>query len=111
MKEIIFADDNFEFCIVHRTGINDTPLEILEVYSIGLADKHVVAIRLYQSDGYPYKGEPIKHTYDPDRTEIAHGMRMIRDTFAETQEYIGVLQDALTFAKRVNTWITENDWT
>ena len=43
-------------------------------------------------------------------TEISHGMRMSRDSFADTEEYIEVLKSALTFAKRVNQWIIDNGW-
>ena len=110
MVEVIFSEGDFTLCREEGVGMNDTPWEGLIVKSSDLAAKHVVEVRLSQI-GFPnYDGEPIKKRYDIERTEVSHGMRMCADSFADTEEYIEVLRSALAFAKRVNEYITENDW-
>lgn len=111
MLEVIFSEGDFTLCREEGVGVNDTPWEGLKVKSSDAAEKHVVEVRL-SSVGWPqFDGTPIKHRYDPEGTEISHGMRMSRDSFADTEEYISVLQAALAFAKRVNDYIINNDWT
>ena len=85
--------------------------EGLIVKSSDAAEKHVVEVRLCIAGNPPFDGTPVKHRYNPERTEISHGMRMRTDTFADTEEYIKVLEAALVFAKRVNQYIIDNDWT
>lgn len=111
MIEVIFSEGDFALCKEDGIGMNDTPWEGLKVKSSDNAEKHVVEVKLYTADHSIYDGTPIKHRYDPEKTEISHGMRMSRDTFSDTEEYIKVLENALSFAKRVNQYIIDNDWT
>ena len=111
MIEVIFSEDDFTLCKEYGIGMSDTPWEGLIVKSSDAAEKHVVEVRLCIVGNPPYDGTPVKHRYDPERTKISHGMRMITDTFADTEEYIKVLEAALAFAKRVNQYIIDNDWT
>lgn len=111
MLEIIFSEGDFTLCKDSGIGRDDTPWEGLIVKSSNAAEKHVVEVRL-ASVGMPaFVGEPVKYKYDPEGTEISHGMRMRKDSFADTEEYIEVLKSALAFAKRVNQYIIDNDWT
>lgn len=111
MIEVIFSEGDFTLCKEDGIGMSDTPWEGLKVKSSDAAEKHVVEVRLYRVGNPPFDGTPVKYRYDPERTEIAHGMRMCADTFADTEEYIKVLEAALAFAKRVNQYIIDNDWT
>lgn len=107
-EEVIKEFENFT--LVHITGVgsNDTPYEQLAVSSKGLAEKHVVEVRLDYRGVYPYNGEPVKYTYSG--VEVSHGMRMQRDSLAETQEYIKVLQEALDVAFEVQKYCILNGW-
>ena len=111
MIKVIFSEDGFTLCKEDGIGMSDTPWEGLIVKSSDAAEKHVVEVRLCISGNPPFDGTPVKHRYDPERTEISHGMRMRTDTFGDTEEYIKVLEAALAFAKRVNQHIINNDWT
>lgn len=107
-KEVIREFENFTF--EHITGVanNDTPFEKLYVRSKGLAEKHVVEVRLDYRGNHEYNGEPIKFRYCD--VDVSHGMRMKKDTLAETQEYIKVLQEALDVAFEVQKYCILNGW-
>ena len=111
MIEIIFSEGDFTLCKESGIGSEDTPWEGLIVKSSNVAEKHVVEVRLSSVGNPPFDGTPVKYRYDPEKTEISHGMRMKADTFADTGEYIKVLEEALAFAKRVKQYIIDNDWT
>ena len=100
---VIFEDDMCTFRKDSGVGVKDTPWEGLEVISKGLAEKHVVEIRLNTKGNPRFEGEPIKFEYRD--CHISHGMRGRSDTLDETAEYIDVLEDALDFANRVNEWL------
>lgn len=108
MKEKIMgsSDGNFILYRVEGVGRNDTPYSDLEVVSEGLADKHVIEIRL-ESTMPRFEGKPVQYKYYG--SYISHGMRMNSDTLAETEEYIKVLQEAVDFAHQVNQYIDQND--
>lgn len=110
MNKIITETKNFKFYETGGVGIEDTPYTRLEVESKGLAKKHVVEICLF-SDCPGFNGKPVQYRYNPNETDIRHGMRMKRDTLDETLEYIEVLKDAVEFAKHVNAWINAHpEW-
>ena len=100
--------DNFILRRIQGVGANDTPYDELEVKSIGLAEKHVVSIRLNYRGFYPYEGNPVKYEYNG--VEVSHGMRMKSDTLAETAEYIKVLQEAVEVAFEVQKYCVLNGW-
>ena len=104
MEKTIFKNDNFAFVEVHSIGTENTHYAKLEVKSKGLAEKHVVDVRL-NSDYPDFNGTPVQYRYCTDGTYVAHGMRMETDTLDETLECAAVLKDAVKFAKRVNKWI------
>lgn len=110
MYEVIFSEGNFTLVKENGVGVNDTPWEGLSVRSSDAAAKHVVEVRLHNVNWNDFNGTPVKYKYDTEMTEISHGMRMSRDSFTDTEEYIEVLKSALTFAKRVNQWIIDNGW-
>ena len=105
MPEVLLSsrDDNFILMLREGTTRDNTPYKKLEVKSQGLADKHVVEIRLeedYFSPNPKYSG-----------VSIAHGMRMKTDSLSETAEYIKVLEEALDFAYRINSYIeNHSEW-
>ena len=107
MREAIFTQGDFTLVKESGIGMSNTPWEGLHVISDGAANKHVVEVRLI-SDYQPFDGKPIKRRYES--VYVAHGMRSQSDSFADTEEYIRVLQDALEFAKRVERYIHGNDW-
>ena len=77
----------------------DVPWIHYDVVSNGAAKKHVVRIALeyygdYDDPWYRY-------------AEVSHGMRMRRDTFEDTEEYINVLTSALKFAKQVQKYMQD----
>lgn len=109
-REVIFSEGDFTLCKEEGIGMNGTLWEGLKIISDGLAEKHVVEVRLSIDRSPSFDGEPVKFKYNPEGTEIAHGMRMTRDTFADTEEYIEVLKEALAFAKRVNSFLQDSDW-
>ena len=101
------ADGMFELIMQKGVGVNNTPYTSLSVRSSGLAKKHVVEIRLI-SNWVDFNGDPVEYTYRG--VEVAHGMRMQADTLDETQEYIEVLQSALSFAHEVEDYLAGNGW-
>lgn len=107
-REVIKEFENFTLEYVTGVGINDTPYEELNVRSKGLAEKHVVEVRLNFRGCPDYNGEPVKYMYVG--VEVSHGMRMQKDTLAETQEYIKVLQEALDVAFEVQKYCILNGW-
>lgn len=94
IKHTLYQTANFELVESASTGVNDTHFEKLEVISHGLAEKHVVEIRL---DGTSprFEGKPVRYKYTG--AEVSHGMRCRRDSLDETREYIGVLTEAVIF--------------
>ena len=106
-REVIKEFENFTLEHVTGVGINDTPYEELEVRSKGLADKHVVSVRL-DSGVYSFNGEPVKRLVN--KVYVNHGMRMTTDTLAETKEYIDVLNEALDVAFEVQKYCILNGW-
>lgn len=107
MREPIFSEGDFTLVKESGTGMNNTPWEGLKVISEGNAEKHVIEVRLI-SDGLPrYDGDPVHHKYNG--VSVAHGMRMITDTLAETEEYIEALKSAVDFARRLDAFIRDND--
>lgn len=110
MKEILLTSSDGNFTLVSRDGIgmNDTPWEGLSVISQGIAEKHVVEVRLNSIGSPQFEGNPVKYKYNSD-CEVSHGMRSVRDSLSETAEYIKVLQEALDFAYRVNSYIENHD--
>ncbi len=110
MLEVIFSEGDFTLVKESGIGVNDTPWEGLKVKSSDAAEKHVVEVRLYRAGNPSFDGTPVKYKYDPERTEVSHGMRMCSDSFADTEEYIEVLKSALAFAKRVQNFIIDSEW-
>ena len=100
--------ENFILYYVEGVGVNETPYEELEVKSIGLAEKHVVEVRLNYHGIHKFEGELIKFTYD--KVYVSHGMRMKSDSLAETAEYIKVLEEALDVAFEVQKYCILNGW-
>ena len=100
--------DNFILYYENGVGANDTPYEELVVKSIGLAEKHVVEVRLDYRGMHEYNGEPIKFVYN--NIEVSHGMRMKKDTLLDTKEYIDVLKEALDVAFEVQKYCILNGW-
>lgn len=100
--------DNFILYYVTGVGIKDTPYEELEVKSIGLAEKHVIEVRLNCTNVLTFNGEPVVRTYN--KVYVSHGMRMKADTLAETQEYIKILQEAIDVAFEVQKYCVLNGW-
>jgi len=104
--DVIFSSEYFDFIREEGIGINNTPWSGLAVVSKGLAKKHVVEIRL-NTIGFPsFDGEPVVYKYRD--CEIAHGMRSVKETLEDTEEYIDVLEAALDFARDVNDWLKVN---
>lgn len=105
MPEVLLSskDDNFILTLREGTLRDGTPYKKLEVKSQGLADKHVVEIRLEE--------DYFSHTPKYSGVYIAHGMRMQSDSLSETAEYIKVLEEALDFAYRINSYIeNHSEW-
>lgn len=109
MREVIFTEGDFSLVKESGIGMQDTPWEQLSVISEGNANKHVIEIRLDPYRSPNFEGKPVKYTYGPDAVEVSHGMRMRKDTLAETEEYIEALKEAVIFAKRVQKFIDESD--
>lgn len=106
-REVIREFENFTLEYVTGVGINDTPYEELDVRSKGLAEKHVVSVRI-DTAVYTFNGEPVKRLVTG--VNVNHGMRMKTDTLAETQEYINVLKEALDVAFEVQKYCILNGW-
>lgn len=81
-------------------GRNNSPWTGYRVISSGLANKHVVEIRLDQTTRDDFDGNPV--TYLPRSCYVAYGMRMRIDTGADTKEFIQVLQEALDFKEEID---------
>lgn len=105
--ETIMKSDDGLFEFVKRSGTKkgeddeEIPWVHFDVYSKGAAEKHVVRIALsvygsnYDDPWYDY-------------VEVSHGMRMRRDTFEDTEEYIKVLTSALKFARQIEQYLRDN---
>lgn len=110
-REVIFNYGDFTLVKENGIGMNNTPWEGLKVISDGLAEDFVVAVRLERAGLVPYNGEPVKIKYTGN-VAVAHGMKSRTETLTETAQYINVLTEALTFALRVERFLSENDeWT
>lgn len=110
MMEKLLTSTNGNFSLYKKQGVgrNDTCYENLEVISDGLADKHVVEVRL-ESDIYQYVGKPVKYQYSD--VYIAHGMRMDRDSIEDIREYISVLEEAIDFTLVIRKFLDDNpEW-
>ena len=110
MIEVIFSEGDFTLVKESGIGVNNTPWEGLKIKSSGAAEKHVVEVRVHNSNYIPYDGTAVKYKYDSDAVEVSHGMRMATDSLADTEEYIEVLKSALAFAKRVQNYINNSEW-
>jgi len=103
--EVIREFDNFTLVRETGTGMNETPYTGLAVRRKGLAEKHVVEVKLDQKT-VMYDGTPIVHKYTD--VYVSHGMRMKQDTLAETKEYIDVLNEAIDVAFEVMKYCVIN---
>lgn len=103
--EVIREFDNFTLVRETGIGMNDTPYENLAVRKKGLAEKHVVEVKLDRTNAM-YNGEPVIHKYTG--VYVNHGMRMKQDTLAETKEYIDVLNEAIDVAFEVMKYCVIN---
>lgn len=104
--EIIFSTDNFVLLSNEGIGANDTPYKELRVVSRGIAEKHVVEVRL-DSTNEKIQGDSIQFKYFG--AYVSHGMRMRQDSLSETREYIQVLEEAVSFAEKINSWLNSNE--
>lgn len=101
-------DENFALYTYEGEGVNNTPYTALECRSYGLACTHVVEIRL-NSVFQNYEGKPIHHRYRD--CYVSHGMRSRIDSLEDTEDYIGILEEALEFAREINHYIrTHKEW-
>lgn len=108
MSNVIFEDEYFKFVRTEGIGINNTPWSGLAVITKqgSAAEKHVVEIRLNNSNNPNYYGELVEYTYRD--CYIAHGIRSTIDSLDDTREYIDVLKDAVDFAEDINKWLFTN---
>lgn len=95
----------FELVSMEGIGMNDTPWKGLEVRSYGPAEKHAVQIRLVTANHPDFNGEPVEYQYS--EAEVAHGMRMQKDTLEDTREYIEVLEEAVDFAESIDDALSD----
>lgn len=107
-REVIFGNEYFDLVREQGVGMNNTPWKGLNVFSKGIADKHVVSVKLRGANFPEYNGTPVVHTYKD--AVVGHGMRMAQDTLRETEEYIKALTEAVKFAEEVNNWLFKNDY-
>ncbi len=108
MREVIFSNSNFVFFMYSGTGVNDTPFKSLRVASIGDADKYVVEVRL-NSNMLVFTGEPVCYKYKD--AIVSYGSSSRQYTLEDTKNLINILQDAVEFAERINSWLSENpEW-
>lgn len=115
-REVIFSEGDFTFVKESGIGRDNTPWDGLDIITTGNAEKHIIDIRLntYRSPMFGQTDDdgniiPVHYTYVD--TEVSHGMRMRKDTLEETEEYIVALQEAVKFARRVNSWLIANpEW-
>ena len=108
MREVIFSNSNFVFFMYSGTGVNDTPFESLSVASIGDADKYVIEVRL-NTDIQAFTGKPVQYKYKD--VVVSYGLQSRQYTLDDTKNFINILQDAIEFAERINTWLSENpEW-
>ena len=92
------------FELVKVEGVNrhdNTPFKLLETRNYGLAKKHMVEVKVHG------QGSPVQ-CYS--KVEVAYGLRGRADTLEETQEYIDVLESALSFAYEVEDYLLDNGW-
>lgn len=108
-----------DFTLVRKVGIgvDNTPWDGLEIISKGVANKHVVDIRLnslnYIHEELDDSGEklPFRYIYD-DNVSVYHGIRSTVDTLNETLEYAQCLELAVDFARLVQSWLRMHpEWT
>ena len=108
MRETIFSNSNFIFFMYSSVGTNDTHYKALEVASIGDADKYVVEVRL-NFKMPSFIGEPVQYKYTD--AVVSYGLSSRHCTLDDTKNFITILQDAIEFAERINTWLSENpEW-
>lgn len=106
--EVIFEDEYFTFVRRWGVGMKGIHYEELYVKSKGLADEHVVQVRLNSTNFMEDPGEGEVFKYEYKDAYVAHGMRPVTDTLQDTRDYIAVLQDAVEFAERIDEWLETN---
>lgn len=109
-NEVIFEDEFFAFIKISGVGRNNTFWRGLTVKSKGLAEKHVIEVRLSAISDFskPFDGTPV--IYDYNDVYVSQGMRSVTNTLDETEEVIEVLQDAVDFSYKVIDWMRDNDY-
>lgn len=112
MKTLLMTSSkgNFSLYEISREIGNNIQKQ-LEVQSTGLADDHVVDIRLSLLDYSAIKnGE--SHKYDPYDITISHGFSSNAEMnkISKIEEYILVLQEAVEFASIIKLYIVSNGW-
>lgn len=116
-RDIILSSGDFTLVRETGTSIHDVPWDGLNIISKGIAEKHIINIRLDSvmlSDEYDENDKilPTRYICKPEGIEVSHGMRMKRDTLDETLEYAQALVQAVEFAKLVQNWLKMHDeWT
>ena len=109
-NEVIFENEFFSFVRTSGIGRNDIPWTGLEVRSKGLAEKHVIQVRLNSEGWHDFETEDeVVYTYSD--AYVSQGMRMKSNSLEETEEVIEVLQSAVDFAREINEWLFHNSRT
>lgn len=98
---LVSNDGLFELVEEELTGRDGVAHTSLRVRSNGLAEKHVVEIRLFSVS---FNVLLFRDVY------VAHGMRGKADTLDETIEYAKVLESAVAFAHDVLFYVKTHGW-
>lgn len=105
MERIIFQNEHFQFIEYSGTGINDTEYQALKVMSTGKAEEYVVEVRL-NFQWLDFNGGFEKYKYYD--AVVAYGFGSKSLSLKETEEFIEVLQNGISFARSINRWLDEN---
>ena len=109
MKNVIMQNDNFMLVMYEGTGMYDTPYVRLEVRSRGKADEQAVRIEM-RANMPKFDGTPVQYRYYSD-AYVLYGLNNSIPSRKDIEDLIEVLQDAINFADRVNTWLNDNpEW-
>ena len=95
---------NFKLCTNSGIGMQNTPWTGFVVVRSKLADKHVVDIRI-DTQWADFNGEPVD--YQPRACHVCNGMRSTRDTIADLQTFILLLEEAIEFKYEIDDYFSD----
>lgn len=103
---------NFKLCTDRGVGIHDTPWTGYRVVQSKLAAEYVVSLRLNTQNVdwgvEDENGDIVPVELNPRSCYISYGIRSVKDTVADIQTFIRLLEEAIEFKYQIDDYFSSD---